>query len=239
MSLAAAVRPREPLTVREWDVLRLEQFGDRRAFEELHAWALGDEGRKVLEAGLGKVRVLNYVGVLMTRSGFVLEILPKTEEGRPAQESRELLLHMLGRSGLVPSLGGQSAPAQTARLPLSEWLVNLFFESVVALVKRGLSSSYETMEADLPCVRGRINFNIWAGRGIPKDRIPCGFDHLSPNSRENRILATALRICVDAGLGGGKVQRMRFLDDAFEEIESFPSPATALQALRGLGVDRK
>ncbi|OHD81275.1 MAG: hypothetical protein A3J97_00755 [Spirochaetes bacterium RIFOXYC1_FULL_54_7] len=166
----------DPVTVREWDTILAQDLGNPRAFHELHDWALSDEGRRVLEAGLGKIRVLNHAGVIMTKSGFVLEVLPKTEDGADYESSRKILLNMLSRSGMLPSFGGGSAPTDIAALPLNEGLVELFLDALVSLVKRGLSSIYIAQEEHLPCIRGRIDFSEFARKNRQRSMVPCRFD---------------------------------------------------------------
>lgn len=230
---------RQPVSIREWESLSIADFGDKRDFYELHEWALGEEGKKILEAGVGKISARNQVGVLMTKTGCVLEILPKTEDGIEVEASRKLLLSMLYRSGRLPILVGRSSPTEVSRLPLTESLVELFLDAVMFLAKRGLASSYQTHKETLPCVRGRIDFQGFIRRGMCSDRVPCTFDNLSSNSPENRILATTLLICYNAGIGSSNLQRMGFLNDAFQEIEPLSSARLALDVLRGVSIDRK
>ena len=49
-----------------------------KEFAELHAFALTEKGREVLMAGPDYVKTRSYVGVIQTRSGLVMEILPIT-----------------------------------------------------------------------------------------------------------------------------------------------------------------
>lgn len=227
-----------PLTVVEWEVLRPERFADPRAFRELHAWALTDEGRRVLEAGAGKIRVLNHVGVVMTKSGQVLEILPKTERKVDIPASREILLAMLARAGRLPAWEGPTAPAEVASLPLSESLARLFRHELVRLAKRGLIASYQPHEEDLPVIRGRLRFSDFARRGARIDSLPCAYDERSTATRENRVLATALEACEMLSWGSqGPAQRIMLLE-AFESVMPFPSAGEALTALRSTAPDR-
>jgi len=232
-------RAKSPVTVLEWDIILPSTLGDPKAFEEIHAWALGDNGRKILEAGAGRIRVLNHVGVIITRSGFVLEILPKTEDGVDCQASRELLLHMLTRSGMVAADASQIAPSDVARLPLTSALVDMFLGEMTALVKRGLSTSYETKKTLLPFIHGRVSWGEYAQRMGRPDGLPCVFDPMSLNTIENRIIASAFKICLDAGLAEGSIVRARFLEDSLEGIHPYSSPRLALDALRSISTDRK
>jgi len=239
MNPRSGSRAKSPVTVLEWDIILPGTLGDLKAFEELHAWALGDTGRKVLEAGAGRIRVLNHVGVIITRSGFVLEVLPKTEDGLDRQASRALLLNMLTRSGMIAADTRQIAPSAVAKLPLTSALVGLFLAEMTALVKHGLSASYETKESLLPYIRGRVSWGEYARRMGRPDGLPCVFDPMTLNTIENRIIATAFRICLSAGLAEGSIVRARFLEDSLEGVQSFSSPRLALDALRSVSTDRK
>lgn len=239
MPVRATLAAEMPITVMEWEVLTPEVAGGKARFDELIAWALTDTGRLVLEAGRDRIRVLNHAGVVMLKSGLILEVLPKTHAGQDVEDSRQLLLRMLIRSGVFPAVDGSHSPAALARLPLSKAMARIFLDSVLHLVKRGLLTNYESREGELPCVRGRILVGEIVRKGYLRHRIPCGYEVLSMNSKENRILATAIHL-VRMTIGrGSMISDEQYLEDAFGEVERYGSSHEALKVLQGIVVDRK
>lgn len=137
----------------------------------------------------------NFVGVVQTPCGTVLEILPKHgEQGADAEScSRELLKKMLQTALDLPTRTADRARLAHFRLPLAEWLMKQFVLELDHLVKRGLRSEYRNVEEQQRFLRGQLD--------LPRQmRQPPGRAHIfnirhdvfTFDRPENRLLKAAL-----------------------------------------------
>ena len=125
------------LTVREHEQL---QIGPR--LTERDAADLEEAVGKVLKRKHGGLAASNHVGVLTTRRGLVLEILPKIDlggEADPAHEkTRQTFLRMLRCwRGLSEALS-ESGIRAILRFPMLDVFVRQFLVNVTALTRAGL-----------------------------------------------------------------------------------------------------
>jgi 5-methylcytosine-specific restriction enzyme subunit McrC len=145
------------------------------------------------------LRLDNFVGVIRTPCGSVIEILPKTLDGiDDASSARRLLKRMISRCLDLPVRESRMAAIDAFDSPLTEWVVRRFLESLDHLVKRGLRFDYRREHGQEPFLRGRLDI----GRQL---RQPPGRQHLfqieydvfDADRPENRLLRLALdRVCV-------------------------------------------
>lgn len=137
----------------------------------------------------------NFVGVVETPCGTVLEILPKHgEQGADAESaSRDLLKKMLCMALDLPTRVAERAKLEQFRLPLAEWLMKQFVLELDHLVKRGLRSDYRNVEEQQRFLRGQLD--------LPRQmRQPPGRAHIfnirhdifTFDRPENRLLKAAL-----------------------------------------------
>ncbi|MGT2469595.1 McrC family protein [Paraburkholderia terrae] len=103
----------------------------------------------------------NFVGVLQTPCGTSIEILPKhiaDDAGTgDVLASRALLKRMIS---VVTGLRAREAgPADLERFdaPLGEWIMGRFLKALDHLVKRGVRSDYERVEAAERFLRGQLD----------------------------------------------------------------------------------
>lgn len=140
------------------------------------------------------LRLDSYVGVLETPCGTRLEVLPKTlDDEADIAGSRRLLQRMIAAAlDIVPREAGKSS-LQLFDAPLSEWVMGQFLGALDHLVKRGVRSDYQRVEATERFLRGQLDV-------VRQMRQPPGRDHLFnirhdvfvPDRPENRLLKLAL-----------------------------------------------
>jgi 5-methylcytosine-specific restriction enzyme subunit McrC len=128
-------------------------------FTEAHFDALARyadrTGTAALRLGHRSVRLAHHVGYL--RVGPVtLEIYPKLAAGRPDENWRALLLHMLRVVTGVRLRAHEHAPLQSRAGDLYEVLVERFLDQVHALLREGLARSYRELEENGQTFRGRL-----------------------------------------------------------------------------------
>ena len=144
----------------------------------------------------GRLHAQNYVGIIETRRGTVIEILPKIDLSRDGDEhTRRVFMTMLRDwRGLGQArLDGASIRA-IRRFDMFEAFVHLFLTSVVLLTRRGLARAYRTREANLPQLRGRILFPRHVRENlVDRSRFYVGYDEFTANRPANRLIHLALR----------------------------------------------
>ena len=178
---------------------------------------------KVLKRKDGDLAASNFVGVVTTRRGLVLEILPKIDLGGEAdpedETTRQTFLRMLrswrGLGEALPQSGIRAMP----RFPMLDVFVRQFLINVSALARAGLARHYVPVEENLPYLRGRLLFreqlrqNLAAGA-----RFVVAHDELSVNRPANRLIRSALASLAPGIRNEENRLLLRRLRAAFENV---------------------
>ena len=159
------VREYQPLIGLPGDEQRdLERFALAQSTDER------GQHRAVLALRNGRLHAQNYVGIIETRRGALIEILPKldlsydgdaTTSSMAGEEeaTRRVFLDMLRDwRGLGEAQLDGAGIRAVRRFDMFEAFVHMFLTNVVLLTQRGLARTYRTQEENLPCLRGRILF---------------------------------------------------------------------------------
>jgi 5-methylcytosine-specific restriction enzyme subunit McrC len=183
------------------------------------------------ERGHGSVRLAQYCGVV-SLGDRVLEILPKIDESRPAEECRGVLLRLLRESEQFPLFRHLSVGQHLRRAPLLEVFIAAFFDAITAIVRGGLLRQYREREEDLQVVRGCIvasrQFAVHSNRS---DRVACRFDELTADNTWNRLIKAGLR-AVRPWIASVELNR-RWVElmVVFDEVDDARADACALDRL--------
>ncbi|MCK9608046.1 MAG: McrC family protein [Methylomonas sp.] len=148
------------------------------------------------------LRLDNYVGILETPCGTLLEVLPKhTDEAndQAIEASRQLLTKMLAVALDLPVRTTDKTDIQTFRHPLLEWIMKQFVLSLDLLIKRGLRFDYRRIEEEQRYLRGQLDIN-------KQMRQPPGRAHIFNirhdlflvDGPENRLIKSALMLVCKA-----------------------------------------
>ena len=154
--------------------------------------------RRVLKRKDGDLAASNHVGVITTRRGTVVEILPKidlgSESGTDADETtRRLFLRMLRCWRRLEETLPDSAIRAMRRFPMLEVFVHRFLNDLAALARGGLARRYVPVEENLPCLRGRILFREDVRENlVNRARFHVAYDELSVNRPANRLIHSTL-----------------------------------------------
>lgn len=142
--------------------------------------------------GVGKViTAKNYVGVITTRDGTEIEILPKlTLEGDSSDKVvRKLFLTMLRTVQEAPFKTFRTAHLNTSRMRLMDLFVRMFLDEVHRLIQCGLKSDYTVNQSNETCVRGKIVFSEHIRKNLlHRERIFVEYDVFSVDCPENRLV---------------------------------------------------
>lgn len=186
-----------PIVVREHKPL---DGLDDRDLNDLKDFALAnavdDEGnpRAVLTLLNGQLHARNHVGIIETRGGTVVEILPKVFDSD--EDARNVFLKMLrpyrDRAGRFVQFG-QASIRSLSRFNMLQVFIRLFLNDLVRLTQRGLARHYQNVEDNLPCLRGRIQFaehiRLNAANGA---RFYVSFDEFTADRPVNRLIHTTI-----------------------------------------------
>ena len=187
------------LCVSEWQVFGIEHIKEvivdksetkaRNIFDELKAFA-DEKGNHIFLNSYGKnrLRARNYVGLIQTKSGFCLEILPKTfrtaneNEGFEIRnctcsspigsscnddtsntkcqvcKAKDLLLKMLKTLKNSPFKQSHISNLKTQNAHLLEIFVIMFLNELETLIKKGLKSDYIECEQNRKFLKGKLRF---------------------------------------------------------------------------------
>ncbi|WP_176052203.1 McrC family protein [Paraburkholderia caribensis] len=184
----------------------------------------------------------NFVGVLESPCGQVIEILPKhiddneTEIDDRYRAARRLLCRMISGALDLPSRETSEAALQLYDAPLPEWVMRQFLVAVERLAKRGVRSDYIQVEERQRYLRGQLN----VARQL---RLPMHQRHLfeirhsifDPDRPENRLIRTCLDITLRHTRNSENWKLARELTDTFRDI---PICRDAVQDLKDWRSDR-
>ena len=189
------------IVVREHDALAGLDDAEQR---DLKYFALanlaeddGGDVRPVLALRGGRLHARNHVGIIETRQGAVVEILPKVEFASgdaDMPETRRVFLEMLRRyRALRFAQFNQTSINALRRFNMLNVFIRLFLDDLLGLTRRGLARDYQGVEDNLPCLRGRIQFaqhiRLNAANGA---RFYVGFDELTADRPVNRLIHTTI-----------------------------------------------
>lgn len=142
--------------------------------------------------GVGKViTAKNYVGVITTRDGTEIEILPKlTLEGDSSDKVvRKLFLTMLRTVQEAPFKTFRTAHLNTSRMRLMDLFVRMFLDEIHRLIQCGLKLDYTVNQSNETCVRGKIVFSEHIRKNLlHRERIFVEYDVFSVDCPENRLV---------------------------------------------------
>lgn len=163
-------------------------------------------GAKVFElAGRRKLRLDQYVGVLETKCGTRIEILPKHVDIEPNESNesnetvvakeRELLKKMLKVSLHLPYRDAGEANLSRFKQPIHEWIIDQFLCNFEKLIQRGLRFDYQRVQEEQKYLRGQLQ-HVKHMRQSPsrKHIFPIEHDIYEVDRPENRLIKTALEV---------------------------------------------
>ena len=160
-------------------------------------------GAKIFElAGRRKLKLDQYVGIIETKCGTRIEILPKHIDKAVGEsiesvveKERELLKKMLRVSLHLPYRDAGEANLSRFKQPIHEWIIEQFLRNFEKLIQRGLRFDYNRIQEEQKYLRGRLQ-HVKHMRQPParKHIFPIEHDVYEVNRPENRLIKTALDV---------------------------------------------
>ncbi|WP_107965781.1 McrC family protein [Campylobacter concisus] len=165
------------------------------------------------------IQARNYVGVLKTKSGFTIEILPKIADKNDVERSKAVFIKMLRTLKNFPFKSSNLASLKTQNLPLLEIFISMFLCELEALVKKRIKSDYVALEENLNFLKGKLNINEQIKRNsIHKERFYVGYSEFLSDIKINRIIKTTLKFLYKKSNSSKNQQKIRELLFIFDEV---------------------
>jgi len=169
------------------------------------------QGKKALTAQ-------NYVGVIQTKDGTTIEILPKIRN-LDTVESKNILVKMLKTLKKSPFKNFNMAHLKSSNMPLLEIFITMFLDELEKLIQRGLKSDYITKEENLAYLKGKLNIKEQISRNyIHKERFFVAYDEYLSDRIENRLIKTALQYVYKKSKSNTNKKRIREYLFVFDEV---------------------
>ena len=167
------------------------------------------------------IQARNYVGVLQTKGGLTIEILPKIADKTDTDKSKAVLIKMLRTLKNFPFKSSNLASLKTQNLPLLEIFISMFLCELEALVKKGIKSDYVALEENLNFLKGKLNINEQIKRNsIHKERFYVGYSEFLSDIKINRIIKTTLKFLYKKSNSSKNQQKIRELLFIFDEVST-------------------
>ena len=165
------------------------------------------------------IQARNYVGVLQTKSGLTIEILPKIADKNDAERSKAVFIKMLRTLKNFPFKSSNLASLKTQNLPLLEIFISMFLCELEALVKKGIKSDYVALEENLKFLKGKLNINEQIKRNsIHKERFYVEYSEFLSDIKINQIIKTTLKFLYKKSNSSKNQQKIRELLFIFDEV---------------------
>lgn len=183
-------------------------------YRELEEFAKTDSGKDVLGFhGSGKcLQAKSYVGTIQTRSGFTLEILPKTTNDEAIDDSKQIfmkLLHLLHRLPNYKNIDTANFE-RIKNIDIFEIFIVMFLDEVGQIIKKGIKSDYTAQEDNLFFLKGKLQFNEHIKRNsIHKERFYVEYDDYNQNRSENRLIKSTLNLLSKVSKDFQNIRRIR------------------------------
>ena len=212
------------LTITEFERIYQHDI-DKKDFGDIENFILknSDENAPFLRiaSGVGGkfIQARNYVGVLQTKSGLTIEILPKIADKTDTDKSKAIFIKMLRTLKNFPFKSSNLASLKTQNLPLLEIFISMFLCELEALVKKGIKSDYVALEENLNFLKGKLNINEQIKRNsIHKERFYVGYSEFLSDIKINRIIKTTLKFLYKKSNSSKNQQKIRELLFIFDEV---------------------
>jgi 5-methylcytosine-specific restriction enzyme subunit McrC len=179
----------------------------KRTFDALEAFILANYTGSNIEPveflslsarrGIGKIiTARNYVGLITMKDGTVIEILPKICSDYVSKEdTKRIFLEMMRTLKDTPFKNFNVSNLNTDKLSLFEIFISMFIAEITTLVKQGLKSIYNSVEANEHFFKGKLNISQDIKYNyINKTHFFVRYDEWSVNRPENRLIKATLRL---------------------------------------------
>lgn len=146
-----------------------------------------------------QIKVKNYVGVIETKEGLHLEILPKIHTGKATvkeelDETKMIFLKMLKHLKNSPFVNISKAHIETQKeFPILEVFIKSYINEAETVFNYGVKSDYVLKEENIPYLKGKLKINENIKLNFAnKSKFFCEFSEYSPDIPANRLVKSTL-----------------------------------------------
>ena len=214
------------ITLTEFERIYQHSIG-KKDFDDIENFILknSDENAPFLRIASGAggkfIQARNYVGVLQTKGGLTIEILPKIADKNDTERSKAVFIKMLRTLKNFPFKSSNLASLKTQNLPLLEIFISMFLCELEALVKKGIKSDYVALEENLKFLKGKLNINEQIKRNsIHKERFYVEYSEFLSDIKINQIIKTTLKFLYKKSNSSKNQQKIRELLFIFDEVST-------------------
>ena len=171
---------------------------EEKTFNEVESFVLQNaETVQYLKLGQNKfhkyLQAQNYVGVIQTKSGVTIEILPKIARNTDDTKAKKIMIKMLKTLKKSPFKNFNMANLKSADLPLLEIFITMFLVELEKLIQKGIKSDYIDKEENLGFLKGKLKIKEQMKKNyIHKERFYVQYQEFVQDRVENRLIKTAL-----------------------------------------------
>jgi len=146
-----------------------------------------------------QIKVKNYVGVIETKEGLHLEILPKIHTGKATveeelDETKMIFLKMLKHLKNSPFVNISKAHIETQKeFPILEVFIKSYINESETVFNYGVKSDYVFKEENIPYLKGKLKINENIKLNFAnKSKFFCEYSEYSPDIPANRLVKSTL-----------------------------------------------
>lgn len=252
MTVANNANSKKSITLREFESLGYQpndgctEVINEADFQDLQKFVQeqGKSGARVLKLDYRKLTAKNYVGILQTKSGLTIEILPKIDlsenqpnsnEGQSSEErEKQIFLTMLRAYRGTEPLQISKAKVHALRsFPLLEAFIAMFIAELLLLTHRGLARHYTPVEENRRVLKGKLliakqlRYNF-----IHPERFYVRYAEFSANRPINRLLKSAISLLQRISRNPSNQSKLRQAWCYFDEVPLSNNIATDLERAR-------
>lgn len=205
----------------EFEKLYQKNF-DKKDFDDIENFILkNSENTQFLRLGSncnGKfIQAKNYVGVLQTKSGFTLEILPKIAKNSDGEASKKIFIKMLKTLKNFPFKISNFANLDLKKISILEIFISMFLDELSSLLKKGIKSDYVNFSNNLNFLKGKLIINRQIYKNIiHKNRFYVKYDEFTNDIEINQIIKTTLEFLYK--ISSYNKQRIRIFLSVLDEV---------------------
>lgn len=196
---------------------------DKKTFDEVESFVLKNSDTvQFLKIGQNKnhkfIQAQNYVGLIQTKDGTTIEILPKIQN-LDEEKSKEILIKMLKTLKKSPFKNFNMAHLKSSKMPLLEIFITMFLEELSQLIQRGIKSDYISKEENLKFLKGKLLIGQQIKHNtVHRERFFVEYQEFLSDRVENRLIKTTLEYLYKKSSSNRNQQRIREFLFVFDEI---------------------
>lgn len=171
-----------------------------------------------------QIRVKNYVGVIETKEGFHLEILPKIHLNKSSNEeadTKKVFLRMLKHLKNSPFVNISKAHLETPKdFPILEVFIKSYITEVENKLQYGIKHDYILYEENVSFLKGKLKIaNNIRRNHSDKAHFYCEFSEYSTNISLNKIIKSTLFKLLKISNSYQNIYSINKILSHFEDVE--------------------